>query len=63
MHDWKAAVRERLTARRIDATPHTAVIEELSQHLDDRYRSLVARGLSAAEAERSVLQALPSSPC
>jgi len=58
MHDWKAAVRERLISRHLDPTRHIAVIEELSQHLDDRYRSLVARGASAQEAERSVLQEL-----
>ena len=58
MHDWKAAVRERLISRHLDPTRHIAVIEELSQHLDDRYRSLVARGVSAPDAERSVLQEL-----
>jgi len=58
MHDGKAAVRERLISRHLDPTRHIAVIEELSQHLDDRYRSLVARGASAQKAERSVLQEL-----
>lgn len=61
MHDWQAAVRDHLIARRVDPARHTTVIEELTQHLDDRYRSLVARGMSAADAERSVLQELDES--
>ena len=58
MRDWKAEVGRRLIERRVDPTLHTSVLEELSQHLDDRYRSLVARGLDAAEADASVLREL-----
>ena len=58
MRDWKSEVRRRLIERRVDPTLHTSVLEELSQHLDDRYRSLVARGVDAAEAEASVRQEL-----
>src|SRR5262245_56976213 len=58
MRDWKAVVRSRIIARRLDPTRHEAVIEELAQHLDDRFRSLVARGASEAEAEESVRQEL-----
>ncbi len=42
----------------MDHTQHVTVIEELAQHLDDRYRSLLAQGATAAEAEQSVLQEL-----
>ncbi len=58
MRDWKTEVRRRLVDRRLDPTLHTSVLEELSQHLDDRYRSLIARGLDAAEADASVLREL-----
>jgi putative ABC transport system permease protein len=58
MHDWRAAVRARLEARRVDSTKHVAVVEELAQHLDDRYHSLLARGHDEAAAARSVLQEL-----
>ena len=44
MRDWTGTIRERLIARPLDPTRHAGVIEELGQHLDDRYRSLVARG-------------------
>ena len=52
MRDWKHEVRRRLIERRVDPTLHASVLEELSQHLDDRYRSLLARGSTAA-AERA----------
>ena len=55
MRDWKHEVRRRLTERGVDPTLHASVLEELSQHLDDRYRSLIARGSTAAEADESVL--------
>ena len=54
MPDWKAILKTCLAEKRVDATQHVAVIEELTQHLDDRYRSLLAQGSTAAEAERSV---------
>ena len=55
MRDWKATLKERLAARRLDATLHVAVIEELTQHLEDRYRSLLGQGSTPAEAEQRVL--------
>jgi putative ABC transport system permease protein len=58
MRDWKAEVRRRLIERRVDPTLHTSVLEELSQHLDDRYRSLLAGGLDEATADASVLREL-----
>ena len=54
MRDWKHEVRRRLIERGIDPTLHASVLEELAQHLDDRYRSLLARGSTAADAEQSV---------
>ena len=56
--DWKGVVRQRLAALGVDATLHLAVVEELAQHLDERHQSLMSRGLSAADAEQSVLQEL-----
>lgn len=58
MCDWKAELKRQLEERRIDPTRHFTVIEELALHLEDRYRSLVARGMSSSEAEQSVLQEL-----
>ena len=58
MPDWNAILARRLAERRLDPIDHVSVIEELSQHLDDRYRSLIARGVSSADAETSVLEEL-----
>jgi putative ABC transport system permease protein len=52
--DWKRVLRQRLEDRGLDPTLHFATIEELAEHLDERYRSLTARGVSPGDAERSV---------
>ena len=46
MPDFHAELKRRLAGRGIDPTRHFSVIEELAQHLDDRYRSLIAQGSS-----------------
>ena len=58
MPDWKAHLIAHARRTRVDHTQHVTVIEELAQHLDDRYRSLLAQGAAAADAEQSVLQEL-----
>jgi putative ABC transport system permease protein len=58
MPDWKAVLTRWLAERRVDQVDHGSVIEELSQHLDDRYRSLLARGIASTDAEASVLEEL-----
>src|SRR5262245_35364282 len=54
MSEWAQAVRERLVSLEIDPTRHSAVIDELAQHLDERYAALLAHGLTATEARRHV---------
>ena len=58
MPDWKIALKRRLRERGLDPTLHVAVVEELGQHLEDQYRSLISRGMSGDEAETNVLQEL-----
>ena len=50
MADWRALVRARLAGAAISPTTEMDVIDELSQHLEDRYRQLCAEGLSEEEA-------------
>ena len=52
MPDWRREVRRRLERSRLDPVRRAAVIEELTQHLEDRYADLVAGGASPDEAER-----------
>jgi putative ABC transport system permease protein len=58
MRDWTRDITAHLARRGVDHTRHRSAIEELAQHLGDRYEALVERGMSGADAERVVLQEL-----
>jgi predicted permease len=55
MPDWTHHVRPRLSGLRLSPTREAEIVEELSQHLDDRYRELIAGGMSPDEATRLAL--------
>ena len=55
MPDWKPEIRVCLRGLRLTATREAEIVEELSQHLDDRYERLLSDGSSADEAQRAVL--------
>jgi putative ABC transport system permease protein len=55
MPDWTQHVRSRLSTLRLSPTREAEIVEELSQHLDDRYRELIAGGMSPDEATRLAL--------
>jgi putative ABC transport system permease protein len=56
MHpDWRSAIEQRLQGLRLNPSRHRDVVEELSQHLDDRYRALRAGGVDDDEARREAL--------
>ncbi|HXW07394.1 MAG TPA: ABC transporter permease [Vicinamibacterales bacterium] len=55
MPDWPRHVRPRLSSLRLSPAREAEIVEELSQHLDDRYRDLRAAGASPEEAETSAL--------
>ena len=52
---WAHEVRARLSPLRLSPTREAEIVDELSQHLDDRYRELRAGGASPDEAERLAL--------
>jgi predicted permease len=52
---WAREVRTRLSSLRLSPTREAEIVDELSQHLDDRYRELVAGGASPDEATRLAL--------
>ncbi len=58
MPDWSKPIRERLAGFEIDAAGESSVVEEIAQHLDDRYAELLARGASAEAARASALEEL-----
>ena len=55
MPEWAPHVRPRLSSLRLSPTREAEIIDELSQHLDDRWRELVASGASSEEATRAAL--------
>ncbi|MGH9851213.1 MAG: ABC transporter permease, partial [Blastocatellia bacterium] len=61
MPDWKLEIRRRLAGLRLDPTREAAIVEELSQHLDDCYEELLASGVAPAEARRRTLTELNGS--
>ncbi|MCC7126502.1 MAG: ABC transporter permease [Acidobacteria bacterium] len=55
MPEWPRHIRARLSGLRLSAPRESEIVDELSQHLDDQYRELLAGGASADEAERQAL--------
>jgi len=58
MPDWSRELRERLAGLAVDPVREASVVEEISQHLDDRYAELTARGASPDTARQAVLEEL-----
>lgn len=58
MLDWNERIRIRLARLRLDPTHETDLVEELSQHLEDRYRELLARGSDHEHAFSEALREL-----
>ncbi len=52
---WDREVRTRLSALRLSPTREMEIVQELSQHLDEHFRELIAGGESPEEAERLTL--------
>jgi putative ABC transport system permease protein len=55
MPDWTQHIRPRLASLRLSSSREHEIIEELSQHLEDRWRELVASGASEDEATKLAL--------
>ena len=55
MPDWTDEVRARLSSLRLSPTREREIVEELSQHLEDRWRELLSAGASPDEATETTL--------
>jgi len=60
MPDWKPEIRARLAGLNLEPAREAAMVEEISQHLDDRFAELRAGGSSVEEAARRTLDELRS---
>ena len=59
MPDWKQIVRQRLAGNGLDGAREAEIVDEMAQHLEDRYMELRAR-VSEAEAQRMALEEIAS---
>ncbi|HUK92267.1 MAG TPA: ABC transporter permease, partial [Blastocatellia bacterium] len=50
MPNWKAEIRRRLAGLRLAPAREAEIVDELSQHMEDRYRELIANGEKKADA-------------
>ena len=57
MPDWGPGLRARLATLKLSPTREAEIVEELSLHLEDRWRECTAAGMTDAEAERHALAA------
>src|SRR5688500_18522732 len=53
--DWARQVRSRLSSLRLSPSREHEIVQELSQHLEDRWRELVTGGASDDDATRLAL--------
>lgn len=60
MHDWAREVRTRLASVRLSPTREAEIVDELTQHLQDRHAELLAGGSSPDEAVRLALDEFQS---
>jgi hypothetical protein len=58
MPDWRALVGARLAAAGLDPVDELDVVEELAQHVEDRYEYLRSQGWSDDEAGTMSLKEL-----
>ncbi len=57
---WTEHIRSRLASLRLSSARESEIVEELSQHLEDRWHELRAGGASEDEATRQALDAFAS---
>jgi len=58
MPDWKGEIIQRLASLRLAPTREAEIVEELAQHLEDRYQELLAGGAAPTQAYRTALEEL-----
>ena len=56
MPDWKEEITRQLAGLKMPPAREAEIVEEVAQHLEDRYRELLASGATEAEARRTALE-------
>jgi putative ABC transport system permease protein len=55
MPDWEEEITRRLRSLRLEPAREAEIVEEVSQHLEDRYEELLAGGATDEEARHLAL--------
>lgn len=58
MPEWRALIRRRLAGLAIRPVDEIDIVEELAQHVEDRYADLVSGGASEEDAVNGSLEEL-----
>jgi predicted permease len=58
MPEWRAEILRRLASARLRPEREAEIADEVAQHLDDRYRTLMGAGVSPEDAERAAWREL-----
>ena len=58
MPDWRPRIRERLADADLSPTTEISIVEELAQHVEDRFRTLSDEGLDEDTATELSLREL-----
>ena len=58
MPDWSREIESRIAGLRLDPAREAEIVEELSQHLNDRFEELVGRGAAPEAARDAALEEL-----
>jgi predicted permease len=61
MPAWKDEISKHLASLQLEPAREAEIVEELAQHLDDRYQEMLAGGASEEEARRATLAELSQS--
>lgn len=61
MGEWHREIEKRLAGLKLPPAREAEIVEELAQHLEDRYQELLAGGAKEGEARRSALEELSPS--
>ncbi len=58
MQDWKSEIRKKLADLHLAPTREAEIVEELAQHIEDRYQELLSTGETEVDATRAALDEL-----
>jgi predicted permease len=58
MPEWKDEIKKRLENLKLDPTREAEIVEELAQHLEDRYAELLSGGAGPEQAHRAAMAEL-----